>query len=140
MKLHGGYRQTINHTLMILGYVQPTKHYSSNEVESLHQVAPPPIEAALRRDIREQISVITPVTEHHGFRIPTAAFTNQSHGDKFAIATHRLRPRPLEERRDLLPNIVDSHIHPQAEIIKIGYHSLVLQCDQTVSGNPSLSH
>ena len=57
---------------MILDYVQPTKYYAPNEVESLLQVAPP-IEAAQRWSIREQISVVTLVIGHHSLCIPSAA-------------------------------------------------------------------
>ena len=135
MELDNGYWQAIQHALPVLGQVQVREQDLSDQVESLHQVAPTPVEPALRGDVGKQVSMLLPVAEHFRLLIPPSALTDQGHRDQLAITTDRCRARPFEQRSDLLPDVVHDNVHPQAEIIEIGYHVPVLLCEWVVFAN-----
>ena len=59
--------------------------------------------------------------------IPALALADQGDSDHLAVTTQRLRPGAGKQRRNLLPNIINDDIHVQAEILKIGYHTVSLQ-------------
>ena len=129
MKLHHFHRKTIDQALPVLGNINQTEHYASNEVEGLCQIASPAVEAALTGQARKQVFVFSPVAEHLCFHLPSATFAYQDHRHQLAIAARRrCRPWPPEQRRDFQPDIVYYGIHPCAKIIEIGYHILVLWC------------
>ena len=127
VELHDRYGQTVNDTVAILGQVHHLQHGLANQVDGKHQVAATAGEPASLRDMREQIAMLLPIADQLRFLIPAAAFTHQGQGDQLAIATFGLRPWSLEQRCDLLPNIIHNRIHPSAEISEIGYHRDVLQ-------------
>ena len=47
--------------------------------------------------------------------------------NQFTVTALRFGPRPLEEWRNLLPNIIVDCIHPCAEVFKVVYHCFVLR-------------
>ena len=47
MKFHDRYRQTVNRAVAIRRQIQEAQHRLLDQLESLHQVASPPIEATL---------------------------------------------------------------------------------------------
>ena len=76
MKLDHRNRQTIQDAPRFMGYIHRLQHDLTNEIESLYQVSPPPIETALGRNIRKQVAVLLPIAEHFSFHIPAPAFAN----------------------------------------------------------------
>jgi hypothetical protein len=62
--------------------------------------------------------------------MPTAALSNQSHGDQFAITTLWLRPWTFTERGNAFPDIIHDNKHPGAKIFKVGYHPFILRCGE----------
>jgi hypothetical protein len=72
-------------------------------VESLHQVPPAPVEAALRRNVVKHCTIFFPTTEQFSLHMPTTTLTDQRHGDQFAVRTDRRRSWSFEERRNLFP-------------------------------------
>jgi len=78
--------QAINHTLPILSYIQAFQDRFADQVEGVHQVSPTTIETALRWDVRKQIAVFSPLTQHFRFQVPAATFANQSHAQQLTVA------------------------------------------------------
>lgn len=135
MELHHGYRQTVDDANRIGCPIQQLQHRQTDQIESIHQGAPPPIEAALRGNVRKQGAMFPPITQHFGFHLPSPAFAHQRHRQQFTIAALGGRSRTLEQRGDSLPDLIHQHIHPQAKIVKIVYHQLVSRFGWVGFGN-----
>jgi hypothetical protein len=62
--------------------------------------------------------------------MPTSAFSNQGHSDQLAVTTIRFWPGAFAEWRNRFPNVIDNHKYPDAKIFEVGYHRIVLLCDE----------
>ncbi|MDQ2998699.1 MAG: hypothetical protein M3R61_16840 [Chloroflexota bacterium] len=122
MKLHDGQGQAINHALPILRDIQHPQHYLADVIDGTHQIAPPPIEAGSLRNDRKQMLLILPLGNHVGFLIPFPTLADNRHGQQCTIGAGAWRTRAAIQRPNHLPDIVDEHKHPGAEVVKIGYH------------------
>ncbi len=140
MKLNHRNRQTINRTVVIVRQIQHPDNGTADQIESIHQIPPPPIETTLRRKVREQIPMFVPVTQHFCLQHPSSAFPDQRHRQQLTIAAFRSRSRTFEQRGDFSPHVIDNHLHPQAEIVKILYHQLVSPCGFGHFDNLTLPH
>jgi hypothetical protein len=118
------HRESIEHTLAVAGNVQAGKSYAPEQVETLSQVAPSPVEAALGGYVRKQVEVAirSPVTEQFGFYVPPPTLANQHHGYQLTVRALWRGAGALEQVLHLLPNIINHTVHVQAEILKVGYH------------------
>src|SRR5438067_89514 len=81
------------------------------------QGPPPPIKATWRGNVRKQGPLFFPLTEHRRFLVPFSTFPYQSHRQQFAVAAQPCWSRLLKQWLNLLPNIIDHHLHPQAKIV-----------------------
>jgi hypothetical protein len=88
----------------------------------MHPLSPTPVEAALRRNDREQVAVFLLMVQHFGFHMPTTAFANQCHSDQFTVTALGLWPWSADCASDFLKNVIYDRVHPQAKIIKVVYH------------------
>src|SRR5207253_9723893 len=127
MELDHRHRQAVNHTLTLLSYIQQTQHHSSDQVEGLCQVSTPSVEAALGRNVREQVEVVMPLAKEFSLHIPTSTLPYQSHSQKFTVRAARCRTRPAVKvkRSAVSPHVIHYAVHPQAEVVKaanLRYH------------------
>jgi hypothetical protein len=122
VKVHHRNRQTVNATLPVLGYVQHSQHHSSDQIESTPKPSSASVEAALRRDVREQITMSIPLREEGQLRVPPFAFTNQTHSHQLLVRAARGRAWSREQMANLSVGIFHDAVHPQAKIVKVGYH------------------
>jgi hypothetical protein len=122
MEANHFYRQGIQHALAVVGDVQTGQSYTSDQVESLSQVAPTSVEAALGGYARKQIEmeVSGPVAEQLGFLVPPFAFTNQSHTHQLAIRALRHRTGAFEAMRHLLPNVINYTVRVHSSFAHFG--------------------
>jgi hypothetical protein len=140
MKLNHWNRQTINQALSIPAQIQTAQDDQADQVGGLHQVPPPPIEPALGRDMRKEMLVLFPATQHIRFHVPATAFTNQAHRNQLAIRAFRFRPGPRTKRSYLLPYVVYNYKNPDAKILKIRYHQIVLRLARWCCGDSFLPY
>src|SRR5689334_17857032 len=130
MKLNHLNWQAVDHTLVVLGEIKHGKHHLTDMVDCNCEIAPATIEARALGHDWEQLRIGTPFTQQGGFLIPFAALAHNRHGQEFAIGAVRLWARTLIEMPNLLPNIVNEHIHPGDEVVKFRYHSCPSCCGQ----------
>ena len=69
----------------IPGHIKCVQQLAANRVEDRHQVASPPVEAALRGQAWEQVAVLAPLAEQVGFEVPAATFANTGHGNQLTV-------------------------------------------------------
>ena len=122
MKLDDWHGQRVNRTLPIRAQIQQPQHALSYDVKGIHQCSTPPIKATLRWNMRKQIPMLSPLTKHRRFHVPSPTFTHQRHRQQLTVAALSRWPRSFEQRVDLLPYGIDHYVHPQAKIVKVFYH------------------
>src|SRR4029078_2041623 len=122
MKLSQLNREAVDHALVGLGEIEHGKYHLPNMIDCSGEIAPSSIETRAFGQDRKQMRVGTPCAEQGGFLIPFTALADNRHGQQFTIRTRRRWARALIEMPNLLPDIVDQHIHPGDEVVKIGYH------------------
>ena len=62
---------------------------------------------------------------------------DQHHRHQLAVAARRLRPRPPIPPRHRRPQLVHHHVHPQAVVLELRYHRLVLLRRPVVLEHPT---
>jgi hypothetical protein len=129
MELQHGNGQAVNQASAVLRHIQPMKHDTSYEIESVHQIPPPSVETALRWNVRKQVPMLLPMAQQFSLYIPASTFANQGQGYQLTVAAKRLRSGSLEQRSNLVPDVINDGVHPRAKIFKIGYHMSVLRCE-----------
>jgi len=122
VELHNRYGQTVNTALPVSSHIEHSEHHLPHQVEAIHQSSSPSVEATLRGLVGEQCTIVAPFGQEGQFRIPPFALTNQAHSHQFLVRAARNRARAREQVADLSVGIFHDAIHPQAEIVKVGYH------------------
>src|SRR6266540_5677697 len=122
VELHHRHRQTVYATLPILGHVQRPQHHLAHQIESVHQLPSASVEAALRWDVREQVTVATPLRKEAQLRIPPFALSDQRHRHQLTVRAARSRTWAREEVAHLSVGVFHDAVHPQAKVVKVGYH------------------
>jgi hypothetical protein len=116
--------QAVNHTLLVLGDIKHRKRDTADVVNGTHQVAPPSVKSAPFGQNRKEMGVITPFAEQVCFLIPFATFTNNGHGNQFSVGAFRGRATSLVQGTNLLPDVINQHVHPGHKVVEFGYHQL----------------
>src|SRR5215212_2294864 len=116
--------QAINHTLLVLGEIKHGKCDTADVVNGTHQVAPSSVKPAPFGQDRKEMGVITPFADQIGFLIPFATFTNNGHGNQFSVGAFRVRATSLVQGANLLPDVINQHVHPGHKVVEFGYHQL----------------
>ena len=117
-----GTGKRLDDALAILGHVQQPQDGAADEVASIRQLATAPVEAALGGQPGEQVAVIAPVAQELGLHIPAPALAHQSQRQQLAVRAFRRGAGPPEQGRELLPDLIDDDIGPQAEVVEVAYH------------------
>jgi len=125
VKLHHRHRQTIYAALAVLGHIEHPQYHPPNQVESVPKPSSASVEAALRRDVREQVTMVIPLRQQGQLSGPTLTLSNHAHGHQLTVRAGRRRARVREEGANLSVGIFHDAVHPQAEIVKakvVRYH------------------
>jgi hypothetical protein len=118
MKLHHRHWQRVYTALTVSSYIEYMQHHLPDQIESVHQPSPASVEAALRRDVREQVAMPPPFRNQRQLGVPPLALPNQAHAHQFAVRAARWRTWTREEMADLPVGIFHEAVHPQTEIVK----------------------
>ncbi len=143
MEPHHRDRQAVNDATILSRNVQPRKHHFSHQVEPFHQLSASAVETTLRREMGEQVRVITPLGQQFSLYRPTSTFTDYSHRKQFLVRAQRSRSRSGKKVFHLLPGIVHYAVHPQTKVVKTGdlsYHTTTLRCAVCGSRHPLTYH
>jgi hypothetical protein len=71
--------------------------------------------------------LVTKMNTRFRLHIPADALADEDHAQQLTVTTLWLLPLMFKARLHALPQIIHKHIHPQAKIVKILYHSLISQ-------------
>src|SRR5439155_12231655 len=116
------HRQAVQHALAVACYVKACKGYAPDQVEGFGEVTSAPVETALRGYVGEHRTVGSPIAEQFGFHVPAFAFTNQCHSHQLAVRALGCGTRALEQVLHFCPDVINSAVHTQAEILEVEYH------------------
>jgi hypothetical protein len=128
VKLHHWDGHAVENAVPILAQIQPAQEDLADQVDRPHQVTPPAIKTALRREMRKQAGVVFSATQQFGLHMPaTAPAANQGHGDQLTIDALGRGSRSLDQQGQVFPNVIDDDKHPSAKILKAHYRRAVLR-------------
>ena len=90
--------------------------------------------------MREEVRVLAPVGQQLGLDVPATTLADERQGQDLAIRADGRRSRMPKERTNLLPDVIDHDIRPQAKVGKVGYHRAVLRWARRERELPTIVH
>lgn len=119
VELHHRHRQRVYTALAIICHVENIEYHAPEQVECLGECPSASVEAALGRDIREQMWAASPLGQHNKFTVPPLALSNHAHCHKLTVRTDATWAWSAEIVADVLPNIVHYAVDPQTKVVKV---------------------
>jgi hypothetical protein len=121
VELHHRHRQSVYAALPLHSNIKHPQHYLSHQIESVPKPSSAPVEAALRRDVREQVSMALPLRKQRQLRVPAFALSHQTHRHQFLVRAVRSGAGTRKQVANLSVGVFHDAIHPQAQIVKARY-------------------
>src|SRR5258708_3963297 len=118
VKLNHRHGHRINNGLSIRAQVQHSQHRLADDIKGIHQGPTPTIEPTLGGNVREQVPVFLPLTQHRRFLVPFSAFPHQRPGQQFTVRALARWPSTLKKWLYFLPHIIHKPPHPPAKNVE----------------------